>query len=438
MPLVIIGASTRAAAFSAARAGLQPFCADLFADLDLCARFPVTRLSGTYPCGLEEVIAFFPLSQWQVQHSKGAYPRGFEEVLASDVPGPWMYTGGLENWPRLIAAWQEQRPLWGVRGQCLGWARDPVRVARLLRKAGLPTPETRSRPPSDSSRRWLIKRRHGAGGQGVCEWFADDDVPGAAIPDMYWQEFIDGQPAAALYVGCGKETQLLGLTRQLIGVPWLNAAPFHYCGSIGPLLPSADLKRELTAIGAVLAGHCNLTGLFGVDGVLAAGHFWPVEINPRYTASVEVLEYATGLRALAWHRRAFDRKAPMPVRHPVTRAFVGKAILYAPAELTFPSDGPWLSDLRKPTALHLPPDFADIPAAGAVIPRGRPILTFFVHKARLISCEDALQQVAQELMRRLFPNAPLTKATAMQAADARIVSNPEQTPPAFPSEYDSP
>ena len=38
--LILIGASVRAAAFSALRAGLRPWCADLFGDLDLRQRCP--------------------------------------------------------------------------------------------------------------------------------------------------------------------------------------------------------------------------------------------------------------------------------------------------------------------------------------------------------------------------------------------------------------
>ena len=41
--LLIVGGSTRAAAFSALRAGLRPWCADLFADLDLQQRLPSAR-----------------------------------------------------------------------------------------------------------------------------------------------------------------------------------------------------------------------------------------------------------------------------------------------------------------------------------------------------------------------------------------------------------
>ncbi len=408
-PLLIIGASARAAACSALRAGLQPWCADLFADLDLQTRCPVQRL-------------------------KRNYPRVFAEVIASDLVGPWMYTGGLENWPTLIEAWQRQRQLWGAHGDCLDWARDPMRVARILRDEGLPTPESRTQPPQDDPRRWLVKLRRSAGGDGVREWLVDEDAP--SVAGVYWQEHIDGQLAAALYAGVDGAVQLLGLTRQLVGVPWLHARAFQYCGSIGPLQPPPKLQHELAALGNALGQRCSLAGLFGVDGILADCRFWPVEINPRYTASVEVLEYATGLCALSWHRRAFDPTAPQPLLPSNSVGFVGKAILFAPADLTFPENGPWLSELRNPTALHLAPDYADIPAPGEVIPRGRPILTFFVHKAKLGACEDALRERAEELTRLLFPHAPPPNAARPEAADARIASSEGRLPQNDPEHRD--
>ena len=45
--LLLFGASVRAAAFSALRAGLRPWCADLFGDADLQARCPALALAKT-------------------------------------------------------------------------------------------------------------------------------------------------------------------------------------------------------------------------------------------------------------------------------------------------------------------------------------------------------------------------------------------------------
>ncbi len=95
--LLIVGASARAAAFSALRVGLHPWCADLFADVDLRQRCVVTRLTGKYP-------------------------DDFRPFIESDLPGPWMYTGGVENWPRFVARSADRRSLWGNAGASLSLA----------------------------------------------------------------------------------------------------------------------------------------------------------------------------------------------------------------------------------------------------------------------------------------------------------------------------
>src|SRR5437016_5423412 len=88
--LLIVGASTRAAAFSALRAGLTPWCADLFVDADLQRRCPVERVAPQ------------------------EYPQCFIAIAANGPPGPWMYTGALENQPAMIETIARRRPLWGA------------------------------------------------------------------------------------------------------------------------------------------------------------------------------------------------------------------------------------------------------------------------------------------------------------------------------------
>ncbi len=375
---MILGASARAAAFAALRAGLRPWCADLFADRDLQARCPAMRLPGRYP-------------------------EGFADLIDGELPGPWMYTGGLENWPDLVHRMRRRRPLWGNAEDALRLARDPLFVRRILRAAGLPVPEVCTRafqiPPHG---RWLRKPCRGAGGWGIGFW-----PPGRPRREArtagYFQEFIDGDPGAALYVGDGRQAWFLGLTRQLVGTPWLHAAPFHYCGSVGPLEAKADLRVMLTHLGETLAGQCGLRGLFGIDGVLRDGIFWPVEINPRWTASMEVLEYATGMQTLAWHGLVFTVGALPPLVPPPAPVLrhVGKAILFARRDLVFPADGPWMAELRSPTPLEELPSFADIPSPDEPIPAGKPLLTFFAKGDSAAACEERLREVAADLDRRL-------------------------------------
>jgi predicted ATP-grasp superfamily ATP-dependent carboligase len=219
-------------------------------------------------------------------------------------------------------------------------------------------------------------------------------------PDLrrhYLQEFVEGDACAAVYIGHVREPRLIGVTRQLVGESWLHAAPFHYCGSIGTLVLAVPLREKFESLGRALTSAFGLRGLFGVDCVLRDGVPYPVEVNPRYTASVEVLEHATGTPALDLHRRVFEPDAPRAQLGRVAAPFVGKAILFARSPLTFPADGPWMATLRHPKDVWELPPFADIPEAGTPIRAGRPILTLFARADSSSACRTALQQIAAGL-----------------------------------------
>jgi predicted ATP-grasp superfamily ATP-dependent carboligase len=214
---------------------------------------------------------------------------------------------------------------------------------------------------------------------------------------VYFQEFFEGMPCSAVYVGMEDSAWCLGATLQLVGRGWLHAAPFHYCGSVGPLKLDSAVQATLDRIGTVLTRHCRLRGLFGVDFVLANGIPWPVEINPRYTASVEVLEYALGIQAICRHRAAFDRSLITPDPLGDKQPVVGKAIVFAKSSTEFPRQGPWTQALNDSRPIEEMPEFADIPAPGHRIDVGRPILTFFSQSTSVPGCIDNLKQIADDL-----------------------------------------
>src|SRR5262245_26697370 len=143
--LTIVGASVRAAAAAARRAGFDPWCADLFADADLRAMVPAA-----------------------VRCPPGHYPHALLDLLRESPTGPWMYTGGLENYPNLIRRMAELRPLWGNGPNTLVASRSPFTIARILREAGLPAVEVRAADSElPDSCRWLRKPFASAAGQGI-------------------------------------------------------------------------------------------------------------------------------------------------------------------------------------------------------------------------------------------------------------------------------
>ena len=276
--VLILGVSARAAAFSALRGGLR-----------LTAR--ITSPIATWP---------------RPARSRGSIRRGgltaSPTVAETLPPSPWFYTGGLENHPDLVERVSRRHRLWGVGAAALRRVRDPVAVAEVLHAAGIPAPEVRVDPrglPRDGS--WLVKPRASGGGIGV------EPLSGPETGDSsarYYQRRIEGPSFSALFIGGLGRARLVGVARQWVGgVP---GRPFAYRGGIGPLRVGEGLAGRLRVLGDRLAAAFELVGWFGVDYVLEGGIPWPVEVNPRYTASVEIHELAAGRPLLPEHRDACE------------------------------------------------------------------------------------------------------------------------------------
>lgn len=329
------------------------------------------------------------------------YPSELLDFFAP--PGddlPWMYTGALENYPTLLERLAAERPLWGNRADVVRRARDPWQLRAVLERAAIPSPPIRApADPPPPGERWLTKSPHSSGGSGVHDWPSRD---GATIdPAVYLQQHVAGAPTSATFVAAGGRCRLLGTSQQLIGTGWAGADGYRYVGS----LASRDVPPQTTAqfvvIGDVLAEAFQLTGLFGVDAILANTTIWPIEVNPRYTASVEVIERVTGIAALDLHVRACrDGQLPeVDMRFdniaPGASPCAGKAILFARNDVVV-SDA--LSDhIASLNNTGDWPTVADVPKVGTSIPTGAPVLTVLATSTDFGSVQEQLQHTALEL-----------------------------------------
>jgi predicted ATP-grasp superfamily ATP-dependent carboligase len=388
-PLAIVGASTRSAAASAVRAGFQPLAADLFADADLRHIATATRVRP--------------------------YPEGLVDWLRAIGPPAWMYTGALENQPELVDQMAWIAPLLGNAGDVLARVRSPWELAGALRSAGLLFPETRATAeglPRDGS--WLVKTYCGASGSGVRAFEAPLQIRealGEGSGEVY-QQRIRGIPCATVYIAADGTATLLGVTRQLIGEPWLGSHKFQYSGSIGPWPVSNATRETLTRIGNVLAEQFELVGLFGVDFILDGGQVWTVEVNPRYTASVEIIERFYGVCAIAEHMAACNRSLSIGGRagassvtsgaadRPASCSSHGKAILFAKRDFVISQA---FAEETLAEALRTPwPTLADISPVGTPVEAGRPILTLFASAQTVDEVEVQLKTRACELENELY------------------------------------
>jgi predicted ATP-grasp superfamily ATP-dependent carboligase len=371
-PIAIVGASTRAAASSAIRAGFQPVTADLFADADLRAIATTTRVSP--------------------------YPEGLLDWLRAIEPPGWMYTGALENYPELVDQMAWIAPLWGNPGDVLIRVRSPVELARALGGDGLKFPETRDSAdglPRDGS--WLIKTYRGASGSDVRELRADVRLPSPT----YFQQRIGGIPCAAVFAAIDDTSILLGVTQQIIGASWLGAHGFQYAGSIGPVPTDQAVQKEIQRIGQVLTQRFELAGLFGVDFMLDGDAVRTIEVNPRYTASVEICERMSGVHALQFQPiDQAGRRTDELTTSSMPQLSHGKATLFARRDVILSQT---FAEMALAEALRKPwPELADVSPAGTLVEGGRPILTVFAEGSSVADVEQRLRQRVSELESEIY------------------------------------
>ncbi len=371
--LVIVGASARAAAQSACRAGYVPVCFDRFADADTARAARVTRVCP--------------------------YPKAMLSAVASAPPGPWMYTGAMENHRSVLAVLARARPLAGNDCQVVERVRNPLMLADVLRGAGLPVPECAldaQALPRDGS--YVRKPLRSGGGSGIALWDEQCEAP-ARERGWYFQRYIEGTTCAAAYVAAGGTARFVGLAQQRLAAG-RSGRRFCYAGSVGPLEPAADLRDVLIRLGGVLADAFKLVGWFGVDGIVVGSEFWTVEVNPRYTASAEILERGLDINAVDLHLRAC-LKRELPQETPQSAGLLhGKAILFAPRRtvvqpeftayaLEEAASGPW-------------PMLADIPRPHTEIPMGAPVLTVFAGGDSAGEVHERLDQRLRTLEREML------------------------------------
>ncbi len=377
--LLLVGASTRAAACSARRAGFRPICCDLFADADTQA-----------------------IAETRQVHD---YPRGVLSLLPELPAAPVVYVGALENEPDILRAIAGRQPLFGNPAEIIDTVRDPLQLVQGLASIRQPHLAVRGRedpPPRDGT--WVIKPVRTAAGRRIAVW---DESAAPRNERHYFQQRAVGDAYSAVFVAPPdrSDVRFVGITRQVIGATELNAPPFAWCGSVGPVALTVHQEQTVRRIGNFLSWQYGLCGLFGLDFIVdERGVPRITEVNPRYPASTEVLEHACGVALLRDHCAAFGMEPPAPVT-PVRAAVaaLGKFVLYSDRDFQAPSPRDWLDPAEW---LHERlwadvPHLADIPRAGACLRAGHPVCTFFVTGPNAEACLSELPAAAARLRERL-------------------------------------
>ena len=188
----------------------------------------------------------------------------------------------------------------------------------------------------------------------------------------------------------------LGFSRQIIGDAAFGGSGYRYCGSILALLddPQFENGRELfgraAGLARLVASEFDLAGLNGIDFIARQGIPFLLEVNPRWSSSVEVAERAFRTTFFQAHVDAFER-GTVPSFDYLSQlsqaAAFGKAIVYARSDGFINGSEHWLGD----------PDVRDVPPARQHFRAGQPICSVFAEAADSASCFRALAGRAERI-----------------------------------------
>ena len=373
--MLVVGVSTRAAAESAARAGFVVTALDAFRDLDQDPR----------------VCALLRPRDLAARFTAVGAARAVRHIECDAVA----YLSSFENHPRAVAALAAGRALWGNAPAILERVRDPVRLASSLRARGLAVPDVDvvdGDAARADDRRWLVKPLASGGGHGVRPWPRLARVPRGC----YLQELVDGTPGSVVFVAAGGRAVPFAVSRQLIGEQAFGASGYRYCGGILAAAGDAQFIRDEALVDAAcaladaVAEAFGVVGVNGIDFVARDGVPYAIEVNPRWSASMELAERAYGLSVFGAHANACaDGVLP---RFDLAQArsgagALGKAVVFARREVLVGDTRPWLVDETV----------RDVPRPRERIAAGRPVCTVFATGRDAAACHAALVRRAEDV-----------------------------------------
>lgn len=279
--VVLVGGAVRAAAQDAKRGGFEVVGVDRFGDWDLrqaCQEWIVYDSGGAW---LRAATANSP--SWIVPVGGFQWPTALTEATDDSV------SASLERvaYPRLRELQRLNSPTW---------------LAQMATDVDIRFPETRAWEQGKwvtlagtrGSDRWLWKPKEHAGGLDIS--FAGDDQ--APREGFYLQNWLRGKSLGANFIAfrtpSGVKAKLLGI----FGGLTYRRHPVHrfvYGGSYGPLGLPLHALESLRALGQAIAEELPMVGLFNIDAIEERdGGLALLEVNPRYSASMELLAANAG------------------------------------------------------------------------------------------------------------------------------------------------
>ena len=348
----------RPAAILANAAGFQVSTVDLFADADTQEHSLASYRSQNYPYDT------------------------FSIAKSTNAPC-WMYTGCMENCPDLIAELATTKQLLGNDKKAIELCRSSEYLHEVAATGTWNYPDEYC-SLADHCSMWISKPEASAAGHDI-KVSAEKPLED---PNRIIQPFITGPTYGAVCVSNGTDCRLLGVTRQLRLKHALGAGRFEYSGSVGSVAFPEKIQTVIAEMAQQVSHACGLLGLFGLDFKVLREDVWLLEVNPRFTASMELVQTETNLIQL--HINACNKKSiEVRIGSAGSQCFTARGILYAKQDCSYITHG----DNRK----HM----ADIPECGTTFDVGQPVCSVYGSASTIIGAVKTMMPRARRVRSEL-------------------------------------
>ena len=331
MRVLVAGFATRHVARSASKAGCEVYAVDHFCDQDLAW---YTHDSIRF----EELCDIVP---------------AIEEMCRRHTIDLAVVTSGAESLGMDV-------PVCGTSAEQASKFLDKLEIQHFFERLEIPTP----RIIQEGIYPAMIKPRTGAGGwrNRVIHNSAELELWEETFghPPAITQELVRGVPSSVCCLADGSRAKAVAVNEQILR-GGEDACAFGFSGSITPYLSlhSEDMIRYAERIAA--ASGCK--GTVGID-FMAGDDVWAIEINPRFQATLDTVEMATGWNLFSRHVDAC--RGRLPGERPAVVQYAVRSILFAEKDMEIETD------LKS---LH--PAVADIPWPGTAFEEGQALISVY-------------------------------------------------------------
>jgi predicted ATP-grasp superfamily ATP-dependent carboligase len=352
-PLLVFAQSGRFIAQSATQAGYTVRVADCFGDEDLlplCDQYiPLPSLALVNGSTILNILT--------------QLSRGERCFLICGT--------GIERFYSILNELPSHIQHLGNCAETFSQLRQPSVFFSLLKQHHIPYPKTVYEPPLQNN--YLMKVANSYGGRGVSR-------PPVKTADetVYFQQYIDGESGSVTFVANGKHAYIMAINLQR------HNDQFVLTEIQQPHPRAASLKEKLVTIVQKLAKATALVGLNSLDFIVdKQGQLYVLEVNPRISASVELLLMPDIITLHTQACMTHQLEATLPVGTS-TRTL---RYLFAEQNLIIAKGADWHEGTH------------DIPHPGTQIKANEPICTLFVESENLNTLEESIKQKAHYIQK---------------------------------------